>query len=190
MSYPCPLSYAAADEARALLGPIDQPDDFFRQRVGVRLRHNHRVVPVGEDVDQTIGVGRDDRFAGRQGFERRQRRAFPERRKYGQIECRERASGVALEAGEDEPIAEAEACRLRLEIRSQRSLSHQHEANTRPRATTRAAASTRYEFPFESCSRVIVPATNSSARRPSSARAAAISSGLRGRPNSSTGAPR
>ncbi len=52
------------------------------------------------------------------------------------------------------------------------------------------AASTRYWLPFDGISRVTVPTAIVPGAMPSAARAAAISSALRGRANSSSGAPR
>ena len=58
---------------------------------------------------------------------------------------------VAPEAGEHEPIAEAERGRLRLQIGQQRTFADDEEARrAAARRTTRAAASTRYELPFDS----------------------------------------
>ena len=66
-------------------------DDRPRQRAGVALRHDQRVAPSVEDVEQAVGVGRDDRLAHRQRLEHRQRRALPERRKHAEVERRDDA---------------------------------------------------------------------------------------------------
>ena len=49
------------------------------------------------------------------------------------VECRERARGVAAKAGEDEAIPEPEARGLRLEIRAQRPFADEHESGAGPR---------------------------------------------------------
>ena len=78
------------------------------------------------------------------------------------------AGDVAAEPDEDEPVAESEARGLRLQVREQRPLPDQEETGLGALAgRPRAAASTRYEFPFDSWSRVIVPMANSPAARPS-----------------------
>ena len=57
---------------------------------------------------------------------------------------------------------------LRLQIGQQRPFADQKNRAAGRSATTRAAASTRYELPFDSCSRVIVPMANSPAAMPRS----------------------
>ena len=55
---------------------------------------------VGQHIQQAVGVGRDDRLPHRQRFERRQRRAFPQRRKHHEVERGQRRGDVALEPEE------------------------------------------------------------------------------------------
>ena len=119
-------------EPCAFVGTINRPDDLPRQRLGIAPRDDHRIVRIGEDVEQTVRVGGDDRLSHRERFEGGDRRALPQRRKHAQVERRQRARHVALEAGEHEPIAEAEPRGLRLQVRQQRSFPDQEEAGGRP----------------------------------------------------------
>ena len=110
-------SRARATERAAQLRVVDQLD---RPRAPAppasRLGTISASCPIGEDVEQAVGIGRDDRLARRQRFERGQRRAFPERRKHDDVERRQHRGDVALEADEHQSIAEIErgACAFEL----------------------------------------------------------------------------
>ena len=95
-------------EPRAFLRVIDGPHDLVGERGGVALRHDDGVVARREDVEQPVGVGGDDRLPHRERLEAGERRPFPERRKHAEVERRQRRRHVAPEAGEDEPVAQAE----------------------------------------------------------------------------------
>ena len=141
------VTRAAAPRRARSSGLVHQPHDGARQRVGVALRHDDaRRGRRVEHVEQAVGVGRHDRLPHRQRLEHRQRRALPERRKHADVERRDDARDVAREAGEHEPIAEAERARLRFERLAQRPLADQEEprvaaARRRPAARRRRGTS-------------------------------------------------
>jgi hypothetical protein len=139
---------------------------------------------------QAVGVGGHDRLSCRQRFERRQRRPLPERGKHGDVERRERARGIAAKAGEDEAFPEPEARGLRLEIRAQRPFADEHESGAGPRGDNARRGVHQEGVAF----RLVQPGDAADGEivrgEASSWRAAAISSVLRGRLNSSSGTPR
>ena len=107
----------------------EQRDDGPRQPSGVPLRHDDRVPVVVEDVGEAVGVGRDDRAAGRERLERRERRPFPQGRERHHVERRESAGDVAREAGEPHPAGDAEALGERLEVAPQLALADYAEVS-------------------------------------------------------------
>ena len=146
---------------------------------------------VRQDVEQPVGVGRDDRLPHRQRFEGGDRRPFPERRKDAQVERRQRAGDVAAEAGEHEAVAEPERARPAPEVRQQRPLADEKE----PRAGRRGDDPSGGVDQVRVALGFVQPrdgADGELVRRamPSSRRAAAISAALRARLNSSSGTPR
>ena len=135
--------------------------------------------PIGQDVEQAVGIGRDDRLARRQRLERRQRRAFPERRKHDDVERRQhlrRRRAGSRRRRSRSPRPRARAC-----ASSSACSSPSPTMNTRARgcrSTISGTASTRYWLPFDGISRVTVPTAIVSGAMPSDARAAAISSAI------------
>jgi len=135
---------------------IDRQDDGVRERIRVAPRHDQRVLAIGQNVDQTIGIGGDNGLAHRERLECRERGAFPERRKDTQVERRQRARDVAPEARKDESIAETERRCLRLKVGEQRTLADQEESRGRPlgRHPRRGVDQVRVAFRFvQSCDR-------------------------------------
>ena len=76
---------------------IDRPHDLFRQGFGIPFGYDHRVVVTGQDVEQTVRIGRDNGFPHRKGFERGDRCPFPKRRKDAEVEGRERGGHIPPE---------------------------------------------------------------------------------------------
>jgi hypothetical protein len=57
---------------------IDGPDDSRREGVSVAPRDDEGVMIWRQNVQEAVGVGRDDRLANDERLEGRDRRAFPE----------------------------------------------------------------------------------------------------------------
>ena len=192
MSYWRPVDARGGAQARARSsGMIDRPDDLRRQRAGIALRHDHRVVSVGEDVEQAVRVGGDNRLPHRQRFESGDRRPFPQGRKHAQVERRERRARRRAGSRRTRTDRRGRGAPPAPEIGQQRSFADQKEPRRRPFADdARAPRRSGRSCPFDSCSRVTVPIAKSSGSMPSSRRAAAISAALRARLNSSSGTPR
>ncbi len=173
-------------------GLVDQPHDARRpapraSRLGTITASCSSVRTSSRPSASVATIG----LPHRQRLEHRQRRAFPQRRKHAEVERRDDARRRRARSRRRRTDRRGRAPRLLLERR--RAAAPRRRRRTAPaaaRSSTSRAASTRYELPFESCSRVTVPIANSSGAMPSSRRAAAISSADRGRLNSSSGTPR
>ena len=127
---------------------IDRPDDLVGERGGIAFRHDHRIVTVGQDVEQPVGVGRDNRLPHRERFEAGERRPFPERRKHAEVERRQRAGTSRRKPAKTNrsPSPSAAACAWRSGS-SGPSPTRKNRAAGRC-ADDRAAASTRYAVPL------------------------------------------
>ncbi len=119
-------------QPRAFGGMVHRPDDAGGERGCVAPRNDQGIAIRGEDVEQAVGIGRDDRLSHRQRLEGGNRSPLPERRKDAQVEGRQRARHVAAKAGEHESIAEAEPRGLCLELAEERSFADEEEARRRP----------------------------------------------------------
>ena len=145
---------------------------------------------VGQDVEQSVGIGRDDRLAHRQRFEGSDWRSLPERWEDAEVEGGKSPRDIAMKTAEDKSIAESKPAACAWRSWSSGPSPTRKKRTFGRSVITRAAASIRYEFPLDSCRRVTVPTANSWGSIPSSARAAATSAALRLRLNSSSGTPR
>ena len=131
MSYRWAVTRAAAASRARSSGWLISSTMASASAPRVALRHDARVAAVGENIQQAVGIGGNDRLARGQRFERRQRRSFPERREHAQVERAEHRGDVARESDEHEPIAEAELLRLRFERFAQRALAYEKEPRVR-----------------------------------------------------------